>query len=111
MKGKLIRPALLGSGDRRSALVVGGIAYATIPDAGGVIHGCYQKTHQGTLRVIDTGKAQTCSKLRDPARPGARPGRRGSRGRRASEAVRATDSGPSGSSHAYSDTNDAWQTG
>ncbi len=32
--------------------VAGGVAYATIPDAGGVIHGCY-KTNNGQLRVID----------------------------------------------------------
>jgi hypothetical protein len=35
-----------------AALVVGGVAYATIPDSGGVIHGCYTKSG-GTLRVID----------------------------------------------------------
>jgi hypothetical protein len=35
--------------------------HKAIPDAGGVIHGCYKKTspNQGTLRVIDTEKAQT----------------------------------------------------
>jgi hypothetical protein len=31
---------------------VSGIAYATIPDSGGVIHGCYGKSG-GDLRVID----------------------------------------------------------
>ena len=34
-------------------VVGGGIAYATIPDSGGVIHGCYNKEN-GRLRVIDT---------------------------------------------------------
>jgi hypothetical protein len=43
----------------------GGIAYATIPDGSGVIHGCYQK-NQGTLRVIDTGTTQTCSSSEAP---------------------------------------------
>jgi hypothetical protein len=33
---------------------VGGIAYASIPDSNGVIHGCYVKT-TGKLRVIDSG--------------------------------------------------------
>lgn len=33
---------------------------ASIPDTGGVIHGCY-KTNQGTLRVIDTDQGQTCA--------------------------------------------------
>src|SRR5690348_16282315 len=51
--------ALLGAG---LALLAGGIAYAAIPDASGVIHGCYKKTspNQGTLRVIDTEKGQKC---------------------------------------------------
>jgi hypothetical protein len=44
-------------------LAAGSIAYANIPDSGGVIHGCYKKTspNQGTLRVIDTEKGQACS--------------------------------------------------
>ena len=45
--------------------MAGGIAYATIPDGGGVIHACYQK-NQGALRVIDTDKAQTCSSSENP---------------------------------------------
>jgi hypothetical protein len=40
--------------------VASGVAYATIPDSGGVIHGCY-KTNQGTLRVVDTEKGQACT--------------------------------------------------
>jgi hypothetical protein len=36
----------------------GGIAYATIPDSDGVIHGCYARNN-GALRVIDTGQACT----------------------------------------------------
>ena len=45
-----------------AALVVtlGGVAYATIPDSNGVIHGCYNSGTSrimgtGSLRVIDTG--------------------------------------------------------
>jgi hypothetical protein len=34
--------------------VCGGVAFATIPGAGGVIHGCYAK-YSGAVRVIDTG--------------------------------------------------------
>src|SRR5205814_8480076 len=60
MKGKLIRPAVVALAIVGALLVAGGIAYATIPDSNGVIHGCYQK-NQGTLRVIDAGTAQTCS--------------------------------------------------
>src|SRR6266487_7160353 len=41
-----------------AAAVAGGVAYAAIPDSGGVIHGCYGST-TGALRVIDDTKA-TC---------------------------------------------------
>jgi len=34
--------------------VAGSVAYASIPDAAGVIHGCYKQSN-GQLRVIDTG--------------------------------------------------------
>jgi hypothetical protein len=37
-----------------SLTLAAGIAYATIPDSSGVIHGCY-KTQNGQLRVIDSG--------------------------------------------------------
>jgi hypothetical protein len=40
-------------------VVTGGLAYAAIPDAGGVIHSCYTKS-SGAWRVIDTGLGQTC---------------------------------------------------
>jgi hypothetical protein len=39
--------------------VVWGTALAAIPDAGGVIHGCY-KSSDGKLRVIDTEAGHTC---------------------------------------------------
>jgi hypothetical protein len=43
-----------------AALVAtGGLAYAAIPDAGGVVHTCYTKS-SGAWRVIDTGLGQTC---------------------------------------------------
>jgi hypothetical protein len=44
------------------ALVFGGVAYATIPDSSGVIHGCYSNVTNGTLRylrVIDS-PTQVC---------------------------------------------------
>src|SRR6476469_2672271 len=34
--------------------IVGGVAYATIPDSDGVIHGCYASS--GGLRVVDAGQ-------------------------------------------------------
>jgi hypothetical protein len=42
------------------AIMGGAIAYASIPDANGVIHGCYT-IKGGSLRVIDTAKGQTCA--------------------------------------------------
>jgi len=39
--------------------LAGGIAYATVPDSSGVIHGCYQ-THNGRLRVVDTAAGAAC---------------------------------------------------
>jgi hypothetical protein len=39
-------------------LTVGGLAYASIPDPGGVIHACLNA--KGKLRLIDTGAGQTC---------------------------------------------------
>jgi hypothetical protein len=42
------------------AITGGAIAYASIPDANGVIHGCYT-VKGGSLRVIDTAKGQTCA--------------------------------------------------
>ncbi len=40
--------------------IAAGTAYATIPDAGGVIHGCYL-TKDGTLRVIDPSAGGACT--------------------------------------------------
>src|SRR5438067_9019682 len=37
-----------------ATVLAGGIAWAAIPGAGGVINGCYQK-NEGQLRVIDPG--------------------------------------------------------
>src|SRR5262247_2225081 len=42
-----------------TAAVTGGIAYAAIPDVGGVIHSCYTKS-SGAWRVIDADAAQAC---------------------------------------------------
>ena len=43
-----------------AVLTIGGgvAAYASIPDSGGVIHGCYN--HDGLLSVIDTSQTATC---------------------------------------------------
>jgi hypothetical protein len=42
------------------AITGGAIAYASIPDSSGVIHGCYT-VKGGSLRVIDTAKGQKCA--------------------------------------------------
>jgi hypothetical protein len=44
------------------AIIAGGIgiAYASVPDSKGVIHGCYNPTNNYTLRVLDTAKTATC---------------------------------------------------
>jgi hypothetical protein len=50
-------------------MALGGAAYATIPDARGIVHGCYKRSSggvfappRGSLRVIDTAKGQGCRK-------------------------------------------------
>ena len=108
MKRKLIRPALVGLAIV-GALAVGGIAYANIPDTGGVIHGCYNKI-QGSLRVIDTDKAQTCTNGETPLNwsqtgPQGPQGIQGQQGPQGIQGIQGIQ-GPSGASHAYSDTHD-----
>ena len=65
------------------AAVAAGVAYATIPDAGGVVHGCVSKS--GVLRVIDTGAGGACTtgetpldwSQKGPAGPPGPPGPQG----------------------------------
>jgi hypothetical protein len=47
------------------AVALGGVAYATIPDSGGVIPSCYGKS-TGSLRVIDPSKGQHCTARQTP---------------------------------------------
>lgn len=54
------RPLLALTVGAVAVVAVGGVAWAAIPDLGGVIHGCYQ-TKNGQLRVIDTGAGQRCN--------------------------------------------------
>ena len=47
-------------------VALGGVAWASIPDATGVIHGCYNKSG-GALRVIDTAiSTQKCTSTQVP---------------------------------------------
>ncbi len=110
MNPKLMRPALLGLAIV-VALALGGIAYANIPDSGGVIHACYKK-NQGDLRVIDTEKAQACLGSEEPLTwnhtgPQGIQGPSGPSGPSGPAGIQGPSgpSGPSGASHAYSDTN------
>jgi hypothetical protein len=116
----------LGRGGRLVvALAVGGAVFgiatavqASIPDASGVIHGCYGKPgtpQKGELRVIDTGTGEACRYYENPLSWNQRgvTGPTGARGQTgptgpkgftgptgSSGATGAT--GPSGSSHGYS---------
>jgi len=100
MKGRLIRPALVGLAIV-GALVVGGIAYANIPDVGGVIHSCYNKT-QGSLRVIDSEKAQTCSNGESPLN-WSQTGPQGIQGKQGIQGIQGPkgDTGPTGPSDVW----------
>jgi hypothetical protein len=53
MRSRLIAVMVVG------LLLVGGIAWAAIPDSSGVIHGCY-KLSNGSVIVIDSEAGQTC---------------------------------------------------
>jgi hypothetical protein len=48
-----------------ATMLVGGVAWATIPGDGGLIQGCYTKVG-GILRVIDTDKGQHCLGIEAP---------------------------------------------
>ena len=58
----VVAAAVLGAA---AMATVGGVAYATIPDGGGVIRGCYVK-NGGGLRVIDTDAGQKCKSTETP---------------------------------------------
>jgi len=45
-----------------AATITVGVAYASVPDATGVIHGCYSNAGTHALRVIDTAKTPNCPK-------------------------------------------------
>ena len=43
------------------ASLTAGVSYASIPDSGGVIHGCYKPSNKATpLKVIDTARTSKC---------------------------------------------------
>jgi len=74
----------------------GGVALATIPGAGGVIHGCYGK-YGGAVRVIDTG---SCRPTEAPLSwnqtgPQGLPGPQGPQGQQGQQGAKG-DPGPQG---------------
>jgi hypothetical protein len=97
-------------------LVAAGVAYATIPDGNGVIHGCYEKSN-GSLRVIDTAAGEGCTKKevglnwsqtgpQGPAGPQGAQGPQGPAGPQGSQGPSGLQgpqgpAGPSGASHGY----------
>ena len=98
-----------------AALVAGGVAYATIPDSSGVIHGCYQKSG-GALSVINasvTGCAKTQTELQwnvqgptglqGPQGPAGAQGPVGPQGPQGGQGAQGLQgpAGPSGTSHGY----------
>ncbi len=85
-------------------LVVGGVAYATIPDSNGVIHSCYT-TKGGSLRVIDTGAGESCNLKESPLDWNAQ-GPTGPTGPAGSQGPKG-DQGPAGISGLEQDTNSA----
>jgi hypothetical protein len=75
-----VRVAVLAT----AALAIGATAYASIPDSGGVIHGCYLKG-VGTLRVIDSPSQKCFTAIETPIQwnqtgPQGPPGPQGARG-------------------------------
>ena len=102
-----------------AALAAAGIAYATIPDSAGVIHGCYSKTSStslppGSLRVVDTGLGQSCAQnevalnwnqqgpkgATGPQGPKGATGVQGPQGPQGQKGATGP-TGPSGTSHGY----------
>ena len=92
-----------------AALVAAGVAYATIPDSAGVIHGCYARSG-GSLRVIDAGvtdcnKSETSLNWNAQGQQGpqGQPGPQGPAGQQGPAGPQGPSGpqGPPGLSHGY----------
>ena len=81
---------LLVLGVAAAALSIAAVVRASIPDASGVIHGCYS-SKDGSLRVVDTGSGGACDGKKETALDWNRAGTTGPKG----------PTGPAGTSHAY----------
>jgi hypothetical protein len=121
------RAVVAGVAAALAVLVVGGgVAMATIPDSGGVIHGCYAKPSSGAmpgnLRVVDTGQSCQASETalswnqagqlgpQGPAGPQGPVGQQGPKGDAGPQGPKG-DQGPSGQQGAKGDTGTAGATG
>ena len=104
------RRTLVGLCVALAMLAAGGIAYATIPDSAGVIHGCYTKASNstqpvGSLRVVDTGLGQSCA-LNEVALSWNQQGVKGATGPQgtqgpAGQTGATGPTGPAGTTHGY----------
>jgi hypothetical protein len=86
--------------------LLGGVAYATIPDGGGAIHGCYARSG-GALRVIDNtvtnckaGETALQWGVQGPQGPQGLQGPQGVQGQQGIQGVQGQQ-GPTGPSDAY----------
>ncbi len=88
---------------------LGAIAYASIPDAGGVIHGCY-KNGNGDLRVIDSS-ADSCKSSETGLNWNKQgiPGPQGPQGAQGPQGQQGPQ-GPEGTGHAYTATSGGFVT-
>jgi hypothetical protein len=106
MKGRIAAAVIVAAG---MLVAAAGIAYATIPDVNGVIHGCYAKSG-GSLRVIDdtvTNCKSTETSLnwnvtgpQGPQGPAGPQGQQGPQGPQGPQGAQGP-TGPSGTSHGY----------
>src|SRR5262249_2997547 len=81
---------LLVLGISTAALGIAGVVQASIPDASGVIQGCYANK-DGSLRVIDTGSSGACDTKKETPLTWSQKGPTGARG----------PTGPTGTTHGY----------
>jgi hypothetical protein len=72
--------------------LVSGVAYASIPDGSGTIHGCYAKS-TGALRVIDTGGCKSAELALTWAQQGT-PGTPGTNGTNGAPGTNGTNGAP-----------------
>ena len=63
MRRRNLTAAVVGA--LAATALAGGVAWATIPGSDGVIQGCYGRA-LGGLRVIDTGRGQSCNSFEVP---------------------------------------------